>query len=103
MTTNRKRNEKDYAVEKTIQTVRILESLEGTSFEPITTKTIIERVGIIPDVKNQLTNDSATRILLTLKLLGWVQQDAKKRWSIAPKVLRFAQNYSQIYISAMNK
>lgn len=100
---NRKRHPKDYAVEKTIQTIRVIEALEGTNFEPVTVAKLLERTGEIPEVKNQLKLDSINRILATLELLGWARQNEKGLWHLDAKVLRLSQRYSEIYMTVISK
>ena len=74
-----KKNESDYKVEKTIETLKILEVLD---FEPISIDTVISRVGFIPTLERKLKPDAVRRILITLKLLRYAKQDEKtKLWS----------------------
>jgi DNA-binding IclR family transcriptional regulator len=76
---NNKRTDLDYTVEKTVQTMKILEVLE---IAPASVTEIIKRVGDIPNLKNQLQTDSANRILKTLKILGYANEDTtNKTWS----------------------
>lgn len=80
-----KRNEADYAVEKTIETIKILEVL---GYEPISIDTVISRVGYIPSLHRKLKPDAVRRILITLKLLNYAQQDEKtKDWARTHKRL----------------
>lgn len=89
MTTNSKRDPKDYSVEKTIDTVKILEALEGSDFEPVGIEQIIERVGFIPGRDAKLKFDAVRRVLITLELLGWAKQTGKL-WTIGKDAVRFA-------------
>ena len=74
-----KRTEFDYTVEKTVETIKILEVLE---FAPASTKQIIERIGFIPKLNREIKPDAAMRILITLKILGYSAQDeVTKKWS----------------------
>jgi DNA-binding IclR family transcriptional regulator len=76
---NNKRTDLDYTVEKTVQTMKILEVLE---IAPASVTEIIKRVGDIPNLKNQLQTDSANRILKTLKILGYANEDTtNKTWA----------------------
>jgi DNA-binding IclR family transcriptional regulator len=76
---NNKRTDLDSTVEKTVQTIKILEVLE---IAPAKVQQIISRVGNIPNIKNQLQTDSANRILKTLKILGYANEDDKnKTWA----------------------
>lgn len=89
--TNSKREAKDYAVEKTIETVKIIEAMQGDRFEPVGVDTIIERVGIIPDRSENLKPDAVRRILITLELLGYAKQTNRK-WTVGKNAIRFAQS-----------
>jgi DNA-binding IclR family transcriptional regulator len=78
-----KRTDSDYAVEKTIETLKILEVLD---YEPISVETVITRVGKIPTLDRKISPDAARRILITLKLLGYAQQNEKtKLWNRSHK------------------
>ncbi|MBK8810678.1 MAG: hypothetical protein IPN69_08090 [Acidobacteria bacterium] len=94
-----KRTAIDYAVEKTVHTIRILEALEGARFEPVTIDTIIERVGEIPELGTALRKDAVRRILLTLELCGWAVQNSNRQWAPGAKLLRFSNRYSELLIS----
>lgn len=74
-----KRNEFDYTVEKTVETIKVLEVLE---FTPASLDAIIKRIGFIPTLNRQLKKDAVRRILLTLGLLGYAKQEEEtKKWS----------------------
>ncbi len=97
MKTN-KRSPKKYANENAIQTIKILEALEGANFEPVSINTICERVGTIIEIDKALTWDKARRILLTLQLLGWVIGNEKNEWMLGAKILRFSNRSHEILI-----
>jgi hypothetical protein len=65
-----KRNELDYTVEKTVETLKILEVLE---IAPVSLEKIIERIGFIPHLNRELKPDAVRRILITLKMLGYAE------------------------------
>lgn len=92
---NKKRDPKAYANESVIHTIKILEALEGTSFEPVSLKTIMNRTG--------LEYDKCRRVLLTLQLLNWTQQTEKKEWTLGTKILRFASRYNELAITALHR
>lgn len=74
-----KRNDLDYTVEKTVETIKILEVLE---YEPQTIERLIERVDFIPTLNRKLKKDAVRRILITLKMLGYAALDERtKKWS----------------------
>lgn len=74
-----KRKELDYTVEKTVETIKILEVLE---IQSISIEKIIERVGMIPILNRSLKPDAVRRILITLKNLNYASQDElTKKWS----------------------
>jgi hypothetical protein len=86
-----KRTEIDYTVEKTVETIKILEVLE---IAPASIEKIIERVGKIPNLNSKrkrandgkLKPDAVRSILITLKLLGYANQDEKtKCWARSHK------------------
>lgn len=101
--TNRKRTAKDYKVEKTIETIKVIEALEGANFEPASVDRIIERVGVIPELERELKHDAVKRILYSLELLGWAQSNEKKQWLLGAKILRFSNRYSEVLIANSNK
>ena len=96
---NRKRTAKFYKVEKTIETTKVIEALEGANFEPVTIEGIIRRIGPIPELDRELKPDAVKRILFTLELLGWAQSNEKKQWLLGAKVLRFSNRYSEVLIA----
>lgn len=89
-----KKEAKDYAVEKTVDTIKVVEALEGSNFEPVSIAQIIERVGFIPDRDGKLKPDAVRRILITLQLCGWAKQTGGK-WIIGSALIRFAGSVSQ--------
>ncbi len=98
-----KRKSKQYANENAIQTIKILEALEGVNFEPVSLKTICERVGTITEIDKALTRDKARRVLLTLKLLGWVNENEKSEWSLGAKILRFSNRYDDLCLATLGR
>ncbi len=90
MATNKKREATDYAVEKVVDAIKVIEALEGANFEPVTIPQIIERVGYIPGRGEKLKPDAVRRILITLKLVGWAAKSADGKWTIGNGLIRFA-------------
>ena len=74
--TKNKRTALDYTVEKTVETMKILEVLEVA---PASIETIIERVGFIPNLNRELKADAVRRVLITLELLGYAEC-VEKKW-----------------------
>ncbi len=103
MKTNKQRAPKEYANENAIQTIKILEALEGANFEPAALKTICDRVGTITEIDKALTWDKARRILLTLKLLGWATENEKNEWTLGAKILRFSNRYDDLCLHTLGK
>ena len=93
--TKKIKDPKDYANENTIDTIKILEALEGANFEPVPIGRIIERSGV--------GYDKCRRVLITLELLGWAIQNERKEWTVGAKILRFSNRYSEICIATLNK
>lgn len=87
MTITKKPDAKKYANENTVHTIKIVEALEGTNFEPVTIKRIMER--------SDLPYDKCRRVLLTLESLGWATENERKEWTLGRKIIRFAQIVSQ--------
>ncbi len=81
----------------------MIEALEGARFEPVNIENIIRRVGIIPELDRELKPDAVKRILFTLKLLGWAQENERKQWILGAKILRFSNRYSEILIANSTK
>lgn len=77
-------DETKYLDEKTAKTLRVLQTL---SFEPLTKKQIVDRIGYIPLVKVQLKEDSVFRILKTLEIGDCAKQLENGKWICGSKRL----------------
>jgi hypothetical protein len=84
MKKNQPRTDSEYIVEKTVETIKILEVL---TYEPISIKRVIERVGFIPTLNRRLKPDAVRRILVTLTILGLASQHENKCWFRGHKTL----------------
>jgi hypothetical protein len=84
MKKNQPRTDSEYIVEKTVETIKILEVL---TYEPISITRVIERVGFIPTLNRRLKPDAVRRILVTLKILGLASQHENKCWFRGHKTL----------------
>lgn len=84
-----KRTAKDYVNENFIQGLEVLEALEGSDFEPVSIKRVVERVnqGKSPDEK--LSYDKVRRLLLSAKLKRWAAQNDKGEWVAGSKFIYF--------------
>ena len=78
-----KRCDSDYEIEAVSKALAVLEALEGTNFEPIPERRIVERT--------QLSRDTVMRTLKTLRLRGWTAQNDRGEWTIARRFIRFAE------------
>ena len=78
-----KRCDSDYEITAVTKARLVLEALEGTNFEPVPEKRIVERT--------RLSRDTVSRMLKTLRLGGWAVQNDRGEWSIGTRFVRFAQ------------
>ncbi len=76
------RTDADYTIDALLKGVRVLEALEGTRFEPVTTRRVQERT--------RLPYNTCMRSLRTLRLAGIVTETAAG-WTLAPRYLAFCQ------------
>ncbi len=100
-----KRELKDYAVEKAIETIKVVESLEGTNFEPISIEEIICRVGVLRNSKDRadyLKRDAVWRILVSLELCGWAK-NVNGKWMLGAAALKLSSKYADICLQAVAK
>lgn len=97
-----KRDPKTYAVEKVVDAVKVLESLEGTNFEPVSIDQIIERVGVIEGRDSKLKLDAVRRVLISLELCGWAKQTNGK-WMLGAAALRLSNKYGEICLRAITQ
>lgn len=79
---NNKRPDEAYEIAALTKGLVVLEALEGTSFEPVPVKRLIDRTGLPRDV--------IERSLKTFRLRGWALQNDRGEWSIARRFIRFA-------------
>ena len=77
-----KRGDEQYEIEAVTKSLMVLEALEGTAFEPVPVKRIIQRCG--------LPRDTVERTLKTFRLRGYAVQNAKGEWTIGSRFIRFA-------------
>lgn len=75
------RPDADYEIESLTKGLIVLEALEGTAFEPVPLKTVIDRTGFSRDV--------VMRTLKTLRLKGYAVEVSGK-WSVGQRLVRLA-------------
>ena len=78
-----KRPDEAYEIESLTKGLAVLEALEGTNFEPVPVKRIVNRT--------QLPRDTVERSLKTFRLRGWAFQTEKGEWMVGRRFIRFAQ------------
>lgn len=76
-----KRGDDDYAIESFLRGLRVLEALEGSRFEPISTKRVAART--------RFSYDFCFRALKTLKVAGYVRE-TPKGWQITARLTQFS-------------
>jgi biotin operon repressor len=76
----RKRTDADYEIESLTKGMAVLEALEGTNFEPVSSKRIRERT--------QLSKDTVERCLKTFRLRGWAVQNDRGEWMVGKRFIR---------------
>lgn len=81
------RSDAEYEIGGLSKGIKVLEALEGTAFEPVGIRTVIERT--------DLPRDIVTRALKTLRLLGYAIETPDKKWTIGKRFVRFAQRASK--------
>lgn len=98
----KKREEIDYAVEKVVDTIKVLEALQGDKYEAVSVDRIIERVGVIPGRQDKLKPDAVKRILITLKILNWAAQTEDGKWMLGKGILRLSDQFAQHALSIVD-
>lgn len=88
MSRNRRPDEA-YEIAALTKGLAVLEALEGTSFEPVSVKRIINRC--------QLPRDVVERSLKTYRLRGWADQNDRGDWMIGQRFVRMAQAASAAF------
>jgi DNA-binding IclR family transcriptional regulator len=78
-----KRSDEDYEIESLTKGLAVLEALEGTSFEPIPIRRVVDRC--------QLPRDVVMRSLKTFRLRGWAIQNERGDWTIGKRFIRFGE------------
>lgn len=87
MTRKTKRSDEAYEITALTKGLVVLEALEGTAFEPVSVDRIMRRTA--------LTRDTADRVLKTLRLRGYAEQNERRDWHIGKRFLRFAAKAAQ--------
>jgi DNA-binding IclR family transcriptional regulator len=85
--TRTKRPDEAYEIESLSKGLAVLEALEGSNFEPVPIKRIIERT--------QLNRNTVERTLKTFRMRGWAFQDDRGEWMVGSRFLRFAINLAR--------
>lgn len=84
------RDESQCALDTGLRLLKVLEALEGTNFEPVSTERVQQRTNF--------SYDFCRRALITLKLAGFAAQH-KGLWMPGPKVIRFGTNFNEVCLS----
>lgn len=87
------RRDEDYAIDAGLRVLKVLEALEGKSFEPVSIQRIQQRTGF--------SYDFCMRAMRTLKVAGWATQ-TPQGWTVGPKVMRFGTNFNEVCIAYAN-
>jgi DNA-binding IclR family transcriptional regulator len=87
-----RRDESAYAIDVVLRTLKVLEALEGTNFEPVNVQRVQQRTGF--------SYDFCRRALLTLKKAGYVAQ-TEGGWTLGNKILLLSQRFNDLCIAAM--
>jgi DNA-binding IclR family transcriptional regulator len=91
--TRNQRTDTDYTIDAALRTLRVLEALEGTKFEPVTAQRVQQRTGF--------TYDFCMRALRTLKVAGFAEQ-TPKGWTMGPKLLKFSERFNETCLAALS-
>lgn len=75
-----KRPDSAYEIESLTKGLVVLEALEGTNFEPVPVKRIIERT--------QLRRDVVERSLKTFRMRGYAVQTERGDWTVGKRFMR---------------
>jgi DNA-binding IclR family transcriptional regulator len=81
------RNDRDYAIDAGLRMIKVLEALEGTNFEPVSIKRVMERTNF--------KYDFCFRALRTLKLAGWATE-SPDGWQVGPRLLKFSERFNDL-------
>jgi DNA-binding IclR family transcriptional regulator len=87
----KRRDESDYQIEALAKGLRVLEALEGSHFEPVTTKRVHERT--------KLPYDTCMRALRTLKLAGFAVETDRGLWLLSARFIAFCQRAAEAQIA----
>ncbi|MEO8649159.1 MAG: helix-turn-helix domain-containing protein [Acidobacteriota bacterium] len=90
-----KRPDSNYEIEALTKGLVVLEALEGTAFEPVPVKRIIQRT--------QLPRDTVERSLKTFRLRGYAKQNERGEWVIGERILRLSGRYADVCLQAISK
>lgn len=71
-----------YRIEALEKGLLVFEAIEGSAFEPVPIKRIVERC--------RLPKDTVFRALRTLRFMGWVTQNERGEWTISGRFIRLA-------------
>ena len=88
------RRDEDYAIDAVLRTLKVLEALEGTGFEAVTTKRIAQRTGF--------SYDFCMRALRTLKIGGWAAQ-TDHGWTVGPRLLHYSDRFNDLCIAILKQ
>jgi DNA-binding IclR family transcriptional regulator len=86
------RSDQDYAINAGLRLLKVLEALEGTSFEPVSIQRIQHRTGF--------TYDFCFRALKTLKVAGYAAEHGGG-WQVGPKFLKFSQRFNDLCLAML--
>jgi DNA-binding IclR family transcriptional regulator len=81
------RTDQDYAIDAGLRMIKVLEALEGTNFEPVPIKRVMERTGF--------KYDFCFRALRTLKVAGWATE-SPDGWQVGPRLLKFSERFNDL-------
>lgn len=86
------RTDEDYANDSGLRLLKVLEALEGTSFESVSVQRVQNRTGF--------SYNFCFRALKTLKVAGFAQE-TESGWQVSSKLLKFSERFNDLCIASM--
>lgn len=83
---NQKRDKEDYVIASALNTMKVLEALEGARFEGVSLKRVAQRTGF--------SNNFCFRALKTLQVMGYARETAEG-WKLGGRLLVFSESFNK--------
>lgn len=81
----RTRDDQSYVIDAALNTLKVLEALQGNQYEPVKVPEVQKRTGF--------TYDFCRRALRTLKAAGWAVE-TERGWQLSVKAAQFSEKFT---------